>query len=152
MKRLILTICLAVFFVAGCGSSRYITLGGGSNVITAEYATVTKTEGRDNLSGGGLSYLYGQEKPDGTELGGFAKYGIEIIENKRLFATILGGLSFAQEDYSHTAQGGKEVYANSTIHGLFGGGIVYFINNDKFCIQIDYDNRRKLTAGFGFRF
>ena len=150
MKRLMLIICLAVFFVGGCGSNRHIVLGGGVNSYIVGYGAITESEDRDKLLSGGITYVYGQEKPNGQELGGFAKYGIEIFKDKKLFATVLGGISFAQEDYAYTEKG-EEVYANSTIHGIVGGGVTYLIN-DEWLFQVDYDNRRDLMISVGCRF
>lgn len=152
MKRLILTICLVVFFVGGCGSNRHIVLGGGVNSYIVGYGAITESEDRDKLLSGGITYIYGQEKPNGQELGGFAKYGIEIFKDKKLFATVIGGLSFAQKGYAgRDLETKKDIYEDSTIQGIIGGGMTYLIN-DEWLFQVDYDNRRDLMISVGFRF
>ena len=88
------------------------------------------------------------------EMGLFGKYGIEIVKNTGLFATAFGGVTFADEVHLWTSRLGPPDYYETEgwiTYGMLGGGISYYLNNDVY-LQVDYDNRRGTTVGFGWKF
>ena len=116
---------------------------------------------------GTYNSLYDWERRNGTlqeegtyrdwpEFGFFLKYGIEIIPDTNLFLTGFGGCTFADEVTVYDSE--IQVYPRSygkdegwTTHGLFGGGLAYFVT-EQVIFQFDYDNRRGISAGMGWRF
>jgi len=100
--------------------------------------------------------LYDIKKGRGDlpELGLFGKYGLEVIEDTGLFATVLGGASVTNEKwYCRSTMWPYEYHGtyDTTIYGMFGGGISYFLRDDLF-LQVDFDNRRGVTGGLGWRY
>jgi len=182
MKKELCTICLLL--ISGClgrGKDHYAVLGGGyggetdSGNFTVEGVKVARSEGRDSLGGLGFTMIFnGGDVPsdvldypcphgdytdlgsqrDIPEMGLFGKYGLEIIEDTGLFATVLGGATFADETELAQSNATGWYYEQDTginTYGLFGGGISYFLKDDLF-LQVDYDNRRGITGGLGWRY
>ncbi|MBW1614607.1 MAG: hypothetical protein JRJ57_11715 [Deltaproteobacteria bacterium] len=90
----------------------------------------------------------------GNEYAFFGKYGVEVIKNKQVFIFALGGLSFSEEiDLARSNVTGwyYEQSSSSKINGMFGGGLSYFPLNNKISFQVEYDDRRGITGGIGFR-
>jgi len=90
----------------------------------------------------------------GNEYAFFGKYGLEIIKGKGLFLFVLGGLSAAEEielARSNVTGWYYEQSSSSKVNGMFGGGISYFPLNNRLSFQVEYDNRRGVTAGVGVR-
>lgn len=93
-------------------------------------------------------------KQKGSEYALFGKYGLEIIKNNGLFIFVLGGFSFAEEielTRSRITDWYYEQSSDINYYEIFGGGLAYFPVDQKISIQIEYDNRRGVTVGIGFR-
>ena len=92
----------------------------------------------------------------GPEWGIFGKFGLELIENTGVFGTIFGGLSFSKEAQLYHSSLGEPHYfvdKGTTDYGLYGLGISYIPEkNSNMLFQIDYDNRRGITFGLGWKF
>lgn len=93
---------------------------------------------------------------DFPEFGLFGKYGIEVVEDTGLFVTGFAGFTLADEvrvwqssipvyPYAYGEEEGWNVY------GMYGGGLSYFFGGSTF-LQVDFDNRRGTTVGFGWKF
>ncbi len=90
---------------------------------------------------------------DWPEMGLFGKYGLEVAEDTGLFVNVLGGITFADEVHLYYSALGPPHYTENegwTTRGMFGGGISYFFD-DELYLQADYDNRRGLTVGIGWK-
>ena len=94
-------------------------------------------------------------KRDLPEMGFFIKYGIEIIEGSDWFVNAIGGVTFADETHLWTSALGPPHYTDTNweVYGLYGVGISCVPDKDKGTIfHIDYDNRRGITIGLGWKF
>lgn len=120
----------------------------------------------DEEASGDYSGLYDWERSIGTlretgtyrdwpELGLYCQYGAEIVENSKLFVTVLGGFTAANEVtvYDSTIQVYPYSYGDTSweFYGLVGGGLTYFFDNNM-CLTTNYDNRRGFSMGFGSKF
>jgi uncharacterized protein (DUF697 family) len=88
------------------------------------------------------------------EFGFFVKYGIETIKHSRLFATVFGGVTFADEVHLYTsALGPPDYYKDEgwNVYGLYGVGLSYFPINSKLVVTVDCDSRRGVTGSVGWR-
>ncbi len=82
------------------------------------------------------------------------KYGKDIIKNKGLFTFVLGGFSRTYEVnlVRSNSTGWYYEQSHSTKYNLiFGAGMSYFPINKKISFQVEYDNRRGITGGIGYR-
>ena len=182
MKKAACTICLLL--ISGClgrGKDHYAVLGGGyggktdSANFTVEGVKIARSQGRDSLFGLGYTAIFnGGDVPSDTldypcphwdytdlgverdlpEMGIIGKYGIEIVKDTGLFATVVGGITFADETEIAQSNVTGWYYEQDTginTYGLFGGGVSYFMKEDLF-MQAEYDNRRGITIGAGWRF
>jgi len=170
MKNLVVTSSLLLLF-GGCNYLGFSAGPGGefdaSSNFTFEYGFADPTFGRtDNdsqdsagdpepgsderefmLTSGftvidnGIDLYWFESNP---EMGGFMKLGIEVAPETGFFVNVLGGITFI-----HWASYWDE---GTDWHGLLGGGVTYFINDENFCLVAAYDNRRFFTGGVGWRF
>lgn len=88
------------------------------------------------------------------ELGLFGKYGFEGIPDTRIFFMVIAGATFAEEvelAQSNVTGWYYEQSSDSQLHGMFGGGISWHPAATPIVLQVEYDNRRGITAGAGFR-
>lgn len=146
----------AITLVTGC---RYVGVAGGhggeydSTSIAVEGSMADSPEVKGWLLAGGIVYINSRETKAswpvycvterGYEIGGYARIGPEVAPG--LFLTGLGGLTFTQIDKSCGDDSTKT-------EGLFGAGIVYFFGDQNLAVQVNYDNRRDMSAGLGLRF
>ena len=187
MKKMLMTICLAVGIILcqGCRNYMAVSIGSGGPTDSTSYACEVGTVSQDSiytigflaiLNGGDASYdestegeysdLFEWEQSIGTvhstgtyrdwpEMGLFCRYGRKVKPN--LFISILGGITYVDEvevyesdirvyPYSYGKPAGEE------IEPLFGGGVIYSIDNTNISVSVDYDNRRGIVGGLGFRF
>ena len=101
------------------------------------------------------SYTNLGKKQKGNEYAVFGKYGLEVVKNKGVFIFALGGLSVSEEielTRSNATGWYYEQSSSSKANGMFGGGLSYFPINSKMSLSVEYDNRRGITGGIGFRF
>lgn len=160
MKKIAIT--TMVLFAGGCN---YIAIGGGyggptdAGNFTIEYEIEPPDEikskvepkpgQRDWRTTGGMTIIdnaidTGFYVSD-PEVGGFVKLGVEVMADSGFFVNILGGITWFRWETAWTEE-------ETEWHGMFGGGVTYFINDEDVCILADYDNRRGFTAGIGWRF
>lgn len=91
-------------------------------------------------------------KQDGNEWALFGKYGIEIVRNSGVFATVLGGLSFADRVYLVRSNLTGWYWTQAEDHKtefIFGGGIRSFPRDNNICVSIEYDDKRGITCMLG---
>jgi len=91
-------------------------------------------------------------KQDGNEFALFGKYGIEVVRNSGVFATVLGGLAFI--DRIHLIQSNftgqyYEIDRETGTEFIFGGGIRSFPKDNNICVSIEYDDKRGITCMLG---
>ena len=118
-------------------------------------------------AGGDWSEMYSLEQQWGTlenegirqtssEMGLFGKCGIELVEDTGVFGTVFGGVTFARESQLYWSSLGTPHYyvdKGTNNYGLYGMGISYIPNKDgSLLLQVDYDNRRGITFGLGWKF
>ena len=79
------------------------------------------------------------------EIGVYAKIGREIIAGSGIFVMALGGVTGTEYE---------DLDGHETIEcePMLGAGMIHFLPNKKISFQLDYDNRRGISAGIGFRF
>ena len=159
----------------------YFAIGGGKN---AEVYNLSLEAGTTDLELGNHNYLFGigipfilhgdgdipdgtikspishdkyvslDKKNDGTELGLFAKFGVEL-GHSGFYLSLLGGFSRANEIELVRSTETEQYFEQSSegkTYSLYGGSIGYFsdIFNREICILVDYDNRRGVTGTIGF--
>ena len=157
----------------------YFSMGGGTGTngpnITFELGKISTDREHNYLVALGLGFIFnagnvpsetldypcphgyytdlGTEQK-GNEIAILGKYGLEIIKNKGLFIVALAGLSFYEEvDLAQSDATGwyYEQSSSTGAYGVFGGGLNYFPPGSKVSFQVEYDNRRGVTGGIGFR-
>jgi len=160
MKRMICTICL-LLLVSSCNYVGVLGGSGGefdSTNFTLEFGGPENKPGksgeRDWLLVGGVTYINNKEGTQNKEFGGFGKLGLEVVPDTGFFVNALGGITFMKESSGYVTQHGswQSTESETEVNGMFGGGVTYFISDDNFCIQANYDNRRGYTIGVGWRF
>jgi hypothetical protein len=159
----------------------YFAVGGGSGGeadapnLTLELGGVSTDREYNQLLSVGLGFIFNADdvpagtleypvphsnytnlgtRQKGNEYALFGKYGLEILKNKGLFIFALGGLSFAEEvDLARSNVTGwyYEQSSSTELCGMFGGGLSYFPLGNRISFQVEYDNRRGITGGIGFR-
>jgi hypothetical protein len=91
------------------------------------------------------------KRQKGNEYCLFGKLGMGI---KGIFIYGLGGVSFAEEielAQSNVTGWYYEQSSSTEAHGMYGGGLALFIPGSRVSLQAEYDNRRGVTGGVGFR-
>ncbi|MDM8551599.1 hypothetical protein QUF72_16045 [Desulfobacterales bacterium HSG2] len=93
---------------------------------------------------------------DGTELGLFAKVGVETIYPGIYLSGLFGFTRVTEIEVSESLTTGQhyEQSSEKKVNWLFGVGAVYFkemFDDDwRLCFQLDLDNRRGMTGSLGF--
>ncbi|KAA0258829.1 hypothetical protein FHQ18_02450 [Deferribacter autotrophicus] len=99
-------------------------------------------------------YTYIGTKNDGGETLLFGKFGIEIVKNSGFFVYGLGGISYVKEIELAQSNATGWYYTqseDSKTHGVYGAGIGYFPINKGIVLMLDFDNRRGITGGIGYK-
>jgi len=159
MKRVALTICLVVAFLSG--GCNYVGVTGGGTSFAIEFESPPpdkpkpKPGERDLMLTGGFTVIDSDLKTRWSrvdpEMGGFIKFGWEVMPDTGFFINFLGGATWCRytKVYKTVERRGLE---ELEWYELFGGGITYVINDEDFCLTTAYDNRRGFTLGAGWRF
>jgi hypothetical protein len=89
----------------------------------------------------------------GTEVGFLGKLGIEIGSSNFYISAIGGFTAYTESELARSAATGRvyEESSDSTIEGLYGGGVSYFMDYKwDIVFQVDYDNIRGVTGTIGW--
>ena len=178
----ILTIGLVtlLFLASSALANGYFAVGGGGggqaeagnfSIDIGGFSTEKKT---NYFLGGGLTSIFSSDIPSNIleypvphsdytslgrkqddELGLYMKAGFQVITRKRIFIFGLLGLTFTEEielAQSNVTGWYYEQSSSTDTNMMIGGGIAYFPENKRFCLQLEYDNRRGVTGSIGFVF
>ena len=157
----------------------YFSMGGGTGTngpnITFELGKISTDREHNYLVALGLGFIFNAgDVPSSTleypcphsnytdlgtrqrdnEMAIIGKYGLEIVKNEGLFLVALAGFSMYDEiDLAQSNATGwyYEQSSSTGTYGIFGGGLSYFPPGGKISYQLEYDNRRGVTGGIGFR-
>ena len=151
-------------------SQGYLSIGGGGGG-DADAANISFEIGSAGkyLFGLGFTYIISDDVPSDTldypvphwdytrlgtrqdgEFGFYGTLGIGVYKGIYLFG--LGGVSFAKEIELAQSNVTGWYYTQSSdtlTHGMYGGGIRLGLG-EKFCLQVELDNRRGVTGMIGF--
>lgn len=177
---IILSIIAAfIIFPATTFAEGYFSMGGGGGSngsnLTLELGKISTDREHNYLMALGLGFIFnagnvpagtldypcphsyytnlGTEQK-GNEMAIVGKYGLEIIKNEGLFLVALAGFSLYEEvalAQSNATGWYYEQSSSTGTYGVFGGGLNYFPPGSKVSFQVEYDNRRGVTGGVGFR-
>ena len=92
-------------------------------------------------------------KQTDNEIAFYMKLGMETMDSFFVFLT--GGASYFDESEivrSNTTGTLHIQTTQSEWEGLFGGGLLYFLNEPNLGFQLEYDNRRGVTGSIAFKF
>ena len=145
MKTYRYLICLCLLCASGCHYFAVLGGHGGEYDATNVSVEVGAYETNTWLNTIGFGYInssldhgfYHYER--GPELLSYIKFGPEILPG--CYGQGIGGVTFTREEsYGDEAM---------QVEGLYGGGLTWFF--DDLCVTLNYDNRRGLNGGIGFR-
>ncbi len=101
-------------------------------------------------------YVTLDKEYDGTELGFYAKVGMETVRPGIYLSTLLGFTRVTRIQVSESVSTGRhyEQSSDKEVYWMLGVGVTYFkelFDDDwRFCFQLDLDNRRGATGSVGF--